>query len=292
MNTKAPKLAWLGRRSFILLLLLTASACSTKMAYNFLDWGIEWKVQRLVKLQGEQRVLTKIAIKDFHAWHRATQLPQYADYLQQLQTRLNGEPISAKEIHDETDKIQLLVDQSIEKVLPDAVEVLSMLSDKQVSELLGSVAEEREEYKDDYVDLTQQKRQSKYAKEFIKHTQDWLGPLSKSQKKQVDVWSTELEPFEQLNFQQQKIWEEKLAEILANRAYKTVLLRGLQGLAFHRTDDWQPELEKILDRNQEITYTLIAKLLNDMSDRQRERMNRKLDGYIKIFTELATETKP
>ena len=291
MNTTAPNLKRFGRGILVLLLLVALSACTTKMAYNFLDWAIEWKVQRLVKLHGEQKVLTKNAIQDFHHWHRTTQLTQYADYLRQLQTHLNGDPVSAKDIHAETDKIQLLVDQSVEKVLPDATEVLTMLSDEQVKELLASVAEEREEYKDEYVDPSARKRQKTYYKKFLKHAQDWLGPLSKEQKAKVETWSKTLEPFEELNLQQQKIWEEKLAAILTQRENKTALLAGLKTLMFHRTDDWQPDLEKILDRNQEMTYELIAELLNGMDEKQREHMNKKIEDYVKLFAELAGEEK-
>lgn len=291
MNTMSPNLKRLGRTSVVLLLLVALSACTTKMAYNFLDWAIEWKVQRLVKLHGEQKVLTKKAIQDFHHWHRTTQLPQYADYLRALQARLNDQPVSAKDIHAETDKIQLLVDQSVEKVLPDAAQVLTTLSDEQVKELLASVAEERDEYKDEYVDPSTRKRQKTYYKKFLKHAQDWLGPLSSEQKDKVETWSKSLEPFEELNLQQQKIWEEKLAEILAKRQNTDTLLEGLKTLMFHRTDDWQPELEKILDRNQAMSYELIAELLNELDEKQREHMNKKIEDYVKLFGELAGEGK-
>src|SRR5690606_3103687 len=128
------------------------------------------------------------------------------------------------------------------------------------------------------------KRQKKYYKEFLKHAQDWLGPLSIEQKAKVDTWSKTLEPFEELNLQQQKIWGEKLAEILAQRQNQDVLLTGLKGLVFHRTDDWQPELEKILDRNQEMTYEVIAELLNGLNEKQRGHLKRKFDDYIQIFS--------
>jgi len=281
----------LSRYSLIFLLLLGLSACTTKMAYNFLDWAIEWKVQRLVKLHGEQKLMTKRAIKDFHQWHRSTQLPQYADYLQQLRSRLNAGPWTGEEIHAETDKIQLLVDQSVERVLPDATEVLATLSDTQVKELLASVAEERDEYKEDYVDISERKRQKKYVKEFVKHAQDWLGPLSSAQKKQIEKWSESLQPFETLNLQQQKIWEDTLAEILAKRTDKNALLNGLKSLMFHRTDNWQPELEQILDYNQKISYELVAELLNGMSEQQRKHLNKKISEYVKLLGELAREAK-
>lgn len=281
----------LGRTGLILILLLTLAACTTKVAYNFLDWAIEWKVQRMVKLHGEQKILTQKAIKDFHRWHRTTQLPVYAEYLRLLQIHLNDTPITAQEIHAETDKVQVLADQSVEKVLPDATEVLSTLSDPQVKELLKSVAEERKEYKDEYVDLSEKKRQRIYYKKFIKHAQDWLGTLSKSQKEQVKTWSEQLEPFETLNLEQQKIWEQDLEKILAQRQDKTALLKGLQNLMFHRTDNWQPELEAILDRNQALSYQLIADLLNGMSEGQRKHMNKKIEDYVRLFGELAGEVK-
>ncbi|MCR6652612.1 MAG: DUF6279 family lipoprotein [Cellvibrionaceae bacterium] len=281
----------LGRTGLILILLLTLAACTTKVAYNFLDWAIEWKVQRMVKLHGEQKILTQKAIKDFHHWHRTTQLPLYADYLRLLQIRLNDTPITGEEIHAETDKVQVLVDQSVEKVLPDATEVLSTLSDAQVKELLKSVAEERKEYKEEYVDPSEKKRQRIYYKKFIKHAQDWLGTLSKAQKEQVKTWSEQLEPFETLNLEQQKIWEQDLEKILAQRQDKTALLKDLQNLMFHRTDNWQPELEKILDRNQALSYELIANLLNGMSEGQRKHMNKKIEDYVKLFGELSGEVK-
>jgi hypothetical protein len=287
LHTKTSKL--LSRTGLMLLVLLTLSACTTKMAYNFLDWAIEWKVQRMVKLQGEQKILTQKAIKDFHHWHRTTQLPQYADYLHHLQKRLNDGPITAQEIHAETDKVQLLADQSVEKVLPDAAEVLAMLSDAQVNELLKSVAEERDEYKEEYVDPSTSKRHKLYYKKFLKHAQDWLGTLSKAQKEQVKTWSEQLEPFETLNLEQQKIWEKDLATLLAQRQDKAALLKGLQNLMFHRTDNWQPELEAILDRNQAMSYQLIADLLNGMSEAQRKHMNKKIEDYVKLFGELAGE---
>lgn len=289
IHTNAKKT--LSRTGLILFLLIALSACTTKVAYNFLHWAIEWKVQRLVKLHGEQKILTQKAIKDFHHWHRATQLPQYADYLRLLQTRLNEGPITANEIHTETDKVQVLVDQSVEKVLPDATEVLSMLSDAQVQELLKNVAEERDEYKEEYVDPSTSKRQKLYYKKFLKHSQDWLGTLSKAQKEQVRTWSEQLEPFETLNLEQQKIWEQDLEKILAQRHDKTALFKGLQNLMFHRTDNWQPELEKILDRNQALSYQLIADLLNGMSEGQRKHMNKKIEDYVRLFGELAGEAK-
>lgn len=273
------------------LLILCLSACTTKVAYNMMDWAMEWKVQRIVKLQHEQKLMTQRAIKDFHYWHRTTQLPLYADYLKQLKHRLDTGPINAQDIHAETDKIQTLIDSSVQKILPDIVEVLATINEKQVKELLDKATEERKEYKEDYVDLTPAKRAQKYAKEYTKHAQRWIGPLSKKQKEQVKQWSLSLTPFEELNLEQQKIWEETFEKILAQRHNKALLLKEMQNLMLYRTDSWQPELKERMDHNQTISYQLIADHLNGLSNEQKKHLNKKLDDYIRILTELANETK-
>ncbi len=214
-------------------------------------------------------------------------MPLYADYLQQVQNRLQQGPITAAEIHGETDKIQLLVDQSVNKILPDAAKVLSSLEDRQVKELLASLAEEREEYQEERVAISRKKQIQHRYKEFLKHFRRWAGEPTKNQLEQVRKWSEEIEPFEALNLAQQKVWEDELARLLAQRADAEALLQGMRGLMVHRTDNWQPELEQVMDRNQDRTYALLADLLNGLNEKQKTHLQKQLADYRKIFTELA-----
>lgn len=270
-----------------LLVLLLLTSCTTKVAYNFLDWAIEWKVQRLVTLHGQQKHQMQQAVQEFHKWHRTTQLPAYADYLKSVETLLQQGPLTAAVIHAETDKIQLMLDDSINKILPDATAVLAQLTDEQVQQLMGRIAEEREEYREEYVDISKTKQIKKRHKEFEKYFSDWVGRLDAQQNKQVRQWAESLKPYEALNLQQQKIWEDDLKKILAQRSDPELLLKALQGLTFHRSDNWQPELEKVMDHNQVRTYEVLADLLNNLSDKQRKHLHDTLKKYQQIFLELA-----
>lgn len=283
------------RRSLRLLVLLCTglviAGCATKVAYNFLDWAISWKVQRLVSLDGEQKDQAKAAIRKFHSWHRKTQLPQYAAYLEGLQERLNKGKLNADDIHAETDKVQLLLDQSLEYVLPDVVMVLSQLDQAHTTELLNSIEEEREEYIDEHVDISRNEQMQKRYDKFKDHFKDWLGKPSSKQKKQIKDWVKSLEPYEALSAKQQKTWQQEIAKLLAQRQDTEVLGKGLRKLMFYRTDNWDEELENVMDRNQARTYALIADLLNTMSDDQRRHLNKKIDDFIEIFNELSREGK-
>ena len=66
------------------LLCLLLSACSTKLAYNYLDWILEWYVADLVNLTEDQEWQLNDALTKELAWHRKQQLPLYIKSLDQL----------------------------------------------------------------------------------------------------------------------------------------------------------------------------------------------------------------
>lgn len=279
------------RLFFLVCLAVFIGGCATKLAYDHLDWAISWKVQRLVDLKGDQKEQSKEAIRKFHAWHRQTQLPLYVAYLGTLQDRLNTGKISSADIHAETDKAQLLLEQSLDYVLPDAVAVLSKLDQNQVSELLASITEEREEYIEEYVDVSAKERKKSRYDKFYKRVKDWLGKPNSAQKKQIKAWANTLEPYEAQVAKQQVIWQQQLAELLAQRQDTEALEQGLRSLMLHRKDNWDKELKQVVDRNQERTYSLIADLLNNMSNSQRVHLNKKINDYKQIFDELNDAAK-
>lgn len=279
------------RRALIILFILSSlllTSCSTKLAYNFMDWAIEWKIKGLVSLHGPQKEQMKLAVDRFHRWHRNTQLPEYADYLQQLAVRIEGDPITPKEIHAETDKVQLLVDQSIERALPSITSVLAQLDERQVQELLNSVVKKRQQYVEDYVDISPKKQAEKRYDDFVDYFKPWVGSLDRTQKEAIRRWSESLLPFETLNVEQQKLWERRLGSILENRK-EANLDTKLRELMFYRTDNWLPELEKVLDQNQAQTYQLIAQLVNGLSDKQKRHLLDELRDYAQICRELSAE---
>jgi hypothetical protein len=281
----------------IVLCTILLSACSsTKMAYGFLDWAAMWKVDRLVKLDSRQRERTKTEIRTLHDWHRATQLPRYADYLEDLQQRLEKaiatDSVTGKQLHAETDKVQLMLDDVVEQVLPAATDVVSSLSDDQVSELLKSIGEERQEYIDEFVKPDMDDRQQKNVDKLKDNLKRFIGRLNSSQEQWIDEWSRELHPYAELSAQQQLLWQEHLGKYLALRDNKALLQQGLRELMLYRTDNWHPEAQKAMDSNQALTYDLLARILNNLTGEQQKHLRKNLRGYIVDFRELAREAQP
>lgn len=280
-----------ARSGLIIFCTLLLTACSsTKMAYEFLDWVAMWKVDRMVELNSQQRKRTEAEIHTLHDWHRATQLPRYADYLEGLRQRLLAAmatgSVTGEQIHAETDEVQLMLDDVLEQLLPAATEIVASLSDEQVSGLLGRLAEERQEYIDEYVKPDSEERRQKNEDEFKDNLKRFIGRLNSQQEQWIDDWSRKLVPYAELSARQQILWQEHLGKYLTLRDNKALLQQGLRELMLYRTDNWAPEAEKAMDINQTLTYDLLARILNNLTDEQQKRLDKSLRGYITDFREL------
>ena len=265
---------------------LLASCSSTKIAYNFLDWAFNWHIGKYVSLDDKQKPVSKKAIDEFHIWHRKTQLPLYADYIKELKPVLLSGEVTGEQIHNETDKVQVLLDQAIEHLIPAIVLISASLSDKQAEELQKNLEDERNKYKKKYLDVDQKKRVKLRKKELNKFLERLIGNLNSEQKDWLDEWAKAMLPYEELTFRQQKIWADNAAIAMQHRDDLDILEKHVRGLLFYHSDNWDEDSQRALDINQDITYKFIAKVMNNLSPKQRRHLEKKLDDFIEDFISL------
>lgn len=280
-----------------LILLVTClfllNGCATKLAYNFLDWATLWYIESYVNLDSEQKNYTKNYLDKFHHWHRTTQLPHYALYLEGLQIRLGTKKMTGEMVHSETDTLQVFLDNSLNYLTPMFIELAATFTDEQAQELLENLAKDRKKYRKDYIDVSKEKL-------YKKRIEDLSDPLNMggisgfnaSQKALLQQWNESLVPFELLTLKQQEIWANELEQALSHRNDRPALEKTLRKLLFVHTDHWDKELEKRMDTNQHHTYDMLAQLLNSLTPTQGKKMNNKLDSFIKDFRELAIKDTP
>lgn len=261
--------------------------CSTKTAYHFLDWGIKWYIGKYISLTHEQKEFTEKALDDFHDWHRRSQLVPYAEFIEALREKLNSGEITGEQLHAEVDQIQLMIDISVDQLLPLFINLTASLSDEQVEELMENLAEKREEYEKDHVTASREKVIEARINDLQDHLSPHFGRLTDEQKQWLEDWATSLIPFEEVTLKQQEIWAEDVKALLAKRQDKAMLKRELRKLIVTNTDDWPEDAQAIFDKNQELTYDFLARLVNNLTPKQKKKMNSKFDSYINDLYDLA-----
>ncbi|MFL0804140.1 MAG: hypothetical protein K6L81_10485 [Agarilytica sp.] len=271
--------------------LFLLSACSTRLAYNFLDFIIKWYVGQYVSLDSKQKNVLNGAAKEFHQWHRRTQLEVYADYIDYLLKRLDEKEIDGEWVHAQTDVAQDFIDVSAQHFKPTIVAIMHSLSDKQVKQVLKNLADDRKDYKKKYVNISAKKQAKRRRNELLDYIAPFFGSFTKEQKQWITDWSTEVKPYETLTLKQQTIWSDEVKGALDARHDKALLDTLVDEVMLYRTDDWDPDLEAILDHNQDVSYALMARLVNSQTPKQRKKMFSKLKSYQKDFRTLAKKAQ-
>ena len=74
------------------------TGCVVRIAYGQLEWLTRWSVESYLDLNdGQERLVREIIGRNL-AWHRATELPQYAAYLRELRASAVARPRATRSV--------------------------------------------------------------------------------------------------------------------------------------------------------------------------------------------------
>lgn len=274
----------------LLLVTLMLSGCTVKLAYHFLDWGLQYKLNHYLSLNNEQAQQAKLAIKEFHAWHQRHELPNYVLFLKDARNRLAGPALSAEEIGRYRERIKLFGEQSLDKLLPSISAVLKSLDAKQKQQLFKTLDEDQKDYEDLYLKPNLEDIRTSLKNDALKSIKKYMGRLSNQQKERITNWSNTVQSFGAIVSKEQDGWELLMRQLLdqPNRADYNAQLKFL---LLYDINSWQPEHRSVLEHNQNITYQLMADMLNSRSPEQQASLIEKLDEYIADCEDLIAQAK-
>lgn len=269
-----------------LALLGLLNACTIRQSYRFLDNLILWQVGRYVSLDSEQKKQAKQHIKDFHKWHRNTQLSLYIDFLQTLKRGLEKDSISPNYLDLESDKLQDLIDISMAKLLPGFVEISESLSPEQITELKNNLEKERQKYREEYIDDKVEKIQKRRIDNISSYVGRFFGSFNSEQKALLQEWTQNLVPYEEAMLAQQRTLEENFVHSLRNPSAPKEIETALRAMMFYRSDDWDPELRTAIQANKALTYKMFSALFMSRNEKQQQRTTQKINAYIEDLSAL------
>ena len=273
------------RTAILLMAVLTLffSACSSvRLVYGHLDWWMDRTLNKYLDLEGAQKHLLQQRVDEFHRWHRQTQLPRYADYFEELATKVDAPDASPSQL----DAIEKQVDtfwHSSATMLSDLLlPIVIQLDDKQIDQLAKNIEEEREESLKKW-----EKAQRKREKEFRKQAERWLGDLTDAQETMIDrqVATTTFDP--KRRDAQRQLWAAEFLNTLRNKpqGYE----EKLRQLLIDPQTLWPEDYRKMQDQLRSQARTLAVEILESVTPEQRTHLKSTLLEYAGDFRHLATQ---
>ena len=132
------------RKWLCIFIVLLCGGCSSKLAYDNLDWLIYWYMDDYVELKDRQEALFDEKLDSWIDWHRSEELSKYQQQLQQLQQHIKNDALDRQTIAWHLDKGKNHIDAIRNKLAPELAQLASRLDDEQVIYLFAALERENE----------------------------------------------------------------------------------------------------------------------------------------------------
>jgi hypothetical protein len=284
---------WKGWIIVILLPLL--GACSTlRVTYGQGPLLTYWWLDRQVDFNAEQGPRVRAALNDWFAWHRATQLPEYAQALGEAAGLARGD-LSPTQVCSQVEAWQRRAERAFERAVPAAAEQLRSLSAAQIHHLEEHQADKHQEAQKELLQPDPAERREATLKRWVERAEKVYGRLDDAQRAQLGAalaaspfdparWLAERRARTQALLQALRQWQ-------ADRADATTVEAGVRRLAAEIDNSPRPGYAAYARRVQQANCTLIAQLHNGTTTAQRQKAAERLLAWQADFRTLAGQAE-
>ncbi|NBQ69227.1 MAG: hypothetical protein EBU46_10480 [Nitrosomonadaceae bacterium] len=284
----------LARIALIAVLLLSSGCSMLRLSYDNGPQLAWWWLDGYVDFSREQTPQAKHAIHQWFGWHRATQLPEYADWLAAIRSRIDGE-LTSTQVCSWSDELQAIIAPAFDHAVHLGTPVALRLGETQWRHLEKRYAKSNEELREDFLQPDPEDRLRASIKRTVKRIENLYGDIDKAQRRLI-IASLEASPFnpeawltERQRRQQETL--RTLRQLAAQSAAPELATASLRKLIehTHRSDD--PDYRAYQLKLAEHTCGFIAHMHNSTTPAQRQHAHDKLKGWETDFRALMMDNR-
>lgn len=275
-----------------LLCLLLAGCSMVRVGYGHLDSVASWTAHDYFDLEPAQRDAFLQRFERLHAWHRSEQLPEYAQFVGDVQDRARR-GLQAGDMLWLIDGIKKRYGMIAARAAPDAAELLAGLTPAQIENFRRTIdTANRKFLRENRSSESAENRRAAQNRRALEQLRDWVGPLSGAQEQRVTELLREVPLTDRLRHEDRLRRQREFFALLESRT-------GDRGAFTARVRDWlvnweqgRPQaLAQAFDdswRRRAAFYAAVDRLLTPA---QRTHLLRRLQNYSEDFIALAGDSQ-
>lgn len=269
--------------------LLLVGCSLVQVAYNNLDWVIPWYVDDYVTLRGPQERLLNELVRKELGWHRTTQLPRYAAWLEELSQDVASGFTDAR-LTQHLARFEEFRKALMLETATHTATLLATLSQAQIEELFDNFEAYNRRFYEEYIGESPEELQQRRIERMEGVFADWLGPLTARQRAAIAHWSRQRGSIAPALLAYRERWQARLGELLVYRTDEPRFTRDMQ-LLFVNPHLYSPAtyLEK-RERNIVLGKELFLAIMDEATPAQRARLRQKLEKYARDVIQLSLQT--
>ena len=276
------KLMWL------MLLLLPLSGCGIiSLGYNYADAYLRYSINSYVSYNDQQKDTIHREVDAYMAWHRATMLPKYAAFLQEVQrTAQSGAPLSKDAVAHFRAEVRDLYVQTLQPTIKPAAKLLSTLNEAQIDELVKSFAKEINKQKAKELSGNAEEQLRKRTERSVDFLENLVGGFNDSQLEKIRVMNRNLPFATPLYIMQREDYQAHLLEVLKDKQGEAAIA-GVLDAWLHTPEKFRNAADQSLVLAfEQGSDEMIANVYQLLTERQRKTLLKNIEKYINTFQDL------
>jgi hypothetical protein len=271
-------------------LLLLAGCSAVRLAYNQAPHVMYWWLNGYVDFDAEQGDRARDALAGWFAWHRATQLTDYAALLAAAQQQILHD-VTPTDVCQWADELRKRIETGYEQGVPAMAELVRTLKPQQVQRVERRYRTADEEFHDEFLQATRTEQLEESNKRALSRAELIYGPLDDAQRALLEQGIAE-SPFDpqrwlvERQLRQREIVE-TLRTLQSEHADTGRTEAALRLFAAHAALSPRPAYREYQQRLFDHNCQLIARLHNSTTREQRRRGADKLKGWEEDLRALA-----
>jgi hypothetical protein len=271
------------------LLLLLSSGCSMiRAGYGHFDSVAAWMVHDYFDLNADQRDLFAQRFQGLHAWHRRTQLAEYAQFLGDMQSRARR-GLREGDLLWLVDGLKQRYARIAAQGAADAADLLATLTPEQIEHFRQQLDKDNRKFVNEHrINDNEAERRKAAQQRTLSQLRSWLGPLNEAQQAKVGAMLQTLPLVDKLRHEDRLRRQREFFVLLELR-------NGERKLFAQRLREWLEHWEagrpaaqtKLFEESWKKRAALYAEVDRMMTPAQRNHLLGKLQDYIDDFRELA-----
>lgn len=283
------------RRWFALALCVAAAACSSvRLGYNNADTLLLYTLDTYLDLNEQQEELVRERMRVLLAWHRATQVRGYAEFLEAAGKRLDNR-VSSDEIFAFNVEMNRRLVMLGDRAAPDLAALALTLQPAQLERFARKLADDDSKNRREAGATGAKRSLERRAKRNTERAEEWFGSVTPQQHELIraalatrpdgeDFWVRERE-------QRRQDLLRVLQRIQSERPATDEAARWLRDYFARLAEPTDGERRARMDEYRHANAELIASLVNAATPEQKAVLHKKLHGYAEDFASLAAPAR-
>lgn len=263
------------KKIILLVFVLLLGGCSTKFAYNNVNWLIYWYIDDFVELDSAQEDKFDTMLNSWLLWHKQTQLPKYQSQLADIAADIKNNNINEASIVIHRERAREHWIRARAHIAPDLVTLAATLSQEQITDLFVNLEKENvedEEKMQENLALANDKRIKKWVKKNEKGIKKWLGRLSVEQKGFVATFYPRFESTSPFWLEYKRTYQHEMREIFILDQDNEVFTTRMLDLITNPDQFRSQQFQDVMAANTLASSEYMTGLVTRASDKQILRL--------------------